>query len=103
MNYIQLPVNKIIMEEQHGFRPVCSTTTCNLIVSNFIHKSFQAGYQVDVVYTDFNKAFDSVNHCILIKILEKLRFDELLLTQCKSQIKLDWMSIVQQAIETNYY
>lgn len=49
LNYIQPPVNKIIMEEQHSFRPARSTITCNLVFNNFIHESFQVGYQVYVV------------------------------------------------------
>lgn len=30
------------------------------------------GFQVDAIYTDFTKAFDSVNHVILIEKLKKL-------------------------------
>lgn len=48
------------MEEQHGFRPGYSTTTCNLVFTNSLYESFQVGALVDVVYTDFKKAFDSV-------------------------------------------
>jgi len=59
------------MEEQLGFRPDRSTTTCYLVFTKFVYESFQKGAQVGVVYTDFKKAFDSVNHCILIKILVK--------------------------------
>lgn len=38
LNSIQPPVNKIFMEEQHGFRPGRSTLTCNLVFNNFIHE-----------------------------------------------------------------
>lgn len=68
------------MKKQHGFHPSRSTTTCNLVFSNFFDESFKLGSQIDVVYTDFNKAFDSMNHSILIKILEKSVFDKPLLT-----------------------
>jgi len=58
---IQRPVNNILMEEQHGFRPGRSTTTNNILFNNFVFESFQQRLQVDVVYTGFNKAFDLVD------------------------------------------
>jgi len=73
---IQRPVNNILMENQHGFRLVCSTKTCNLSFNNFVFESFQQRLQVDVVYTDFNKAFDLVNHKVLIKILRSYGLGE---------------------------
>jgi len=77
---IQRPVNNILMEEQHGFHPGRSTTTCPLLFNNFVFKSFQQRLQVDVVYNDFNKAFDLVNHKVLIKILRSDGFGETLLS-----------------------
>lgn len=68
------------MKKQHGFHPSRSTTTYNLVFSNFFDESFKLGSQIDVVYTDFNKAFDSMNHSILIKILEKSVFGKPLFT-----------------------
>ena len=38
--------------------------------TNFANNVIESGYQLDVVYTDFQKAFDRVNHRIL---LNKLR------------------------------
>jgi len=38
---IQRPINNILMENQHGFRLVCSTKTCNLLFNNFVFESFQ--------------------------------------------------------------
>lgn len=68
------------MKELRGFRPGHSTTTCNLVFNNLVHESLQVRSQVYIVYTDFNKTFDSVNCCVLINILEKSGFDESLLT-----------------------
>jgi len=96
LNYIQPQDNRIIMEKQHGFRSGHSTTNCNIIFSNFVHESLQVGTQVDVVYTDFNKAFDSVNHCDVVKILEKSGFGEPLLTWFKSYIdnRQQWVNVL---------
>ncbi|CAI6358849.1 unnamed protein product [Macrosiphum euphorbiae] len=52
--------NNIIMEEQHGFRPGRSTITNSLIFHNYCFNAFQHHSQVDVIYTDFNKAFDTI-------------------------------------------
>lgn len=59
LNAIQLSINNIIVEELHGFRPKCLTTTCNLVFSNYKYVFFQNWSQVNVIYTDFNKALDS--------------------------------------------
>ena len=32
-----------------------------------IFDGFSVGLQTDVTYTDFSKAFDRVNHCLLLK------------------------------------
>jgi len=61
----------IVNEDQHGFIKGKSTTTNLLIFQAFILDAFATGCQVDVIYTDFSKAFDKVNHSYLF---EKLFF-----------------------------
>jgi hypothetical protein len=67
-------VCKLIISQQHGFLSGRSVST-NLV--SFLTKVLnwmEDGFQVDTVYTDFSKAFDKVNHEILIKKLAKLGF-----------------------------
>jgi len=45
---------------------------CNLVFNNYIYESFQCRVQVNIMYIDFQKAFDSVNHKVLIHILKDL-------------------------------
>jgi len=45
---IQPPINRILMEEQHGFRPGHSTITCNLVFHNYVYQSFNLRSQVNV-------------------------------------------------------
>jgi len=83
---IQPSVNSSLIEEQHGFRPGRSAVTCNLVFSLFIFDSFAQNAQVDTIYTDFIKAFDQVNHNILIKILSNFGFGEPILSWFSSYL-----------------
>lgn len=58
---IYFPIKSVIIPEQHGFVSGRSTTTNLLILEEYILNAFGEGLQVDVVYTDFSKAFDRVN------------------------------------------
>lgn len=55
-----------IIPEQRGFLPKRSVGTNVLIYTNFCFKATDHRMQVDRVYTDFSKAFDKINHNILI-------------------------------------
>ena len=62
-------MNNIIIDQQHGFTKEKSTITDLTIFKN--SEALDRGEQVDVVYTDFFKALDRVNHAIL---LDKLKY-----------------------------
>ena len=48
-------------------------TITNLVCfTKYVLDSTEAGYQVDVIYTDFSKVFDKVDHNILIGKLSNL-------------------------------
>ena len=64
-------VNKNISQNQHGFMVGRSTVSNLILKTQFIADCFERGRQVDVVYTDISKAFDSVNHVLIIKKLSK--------------------------------
>ena len=66
----------ILNSNQHGFLPAKSCTTQMIPFIESIALAMNEGYRTDVVYFDFAKAFDAVNHDI---ILEKL----------KNQFKID--------------
>jgi hypothetical protein len=50
-----------------NYRPMpCKSTTSNLLVfQNNVLQAFRSSVQVDVIYTDFSKAFDKVDHIAL--------------------------------------
>jgi hypothetical protein len=55
----------------HGFVGGLSTVTNLCTITEFLSAALDDRRQVDVVYTDFSSAFDSIDHDILIK---KTRF-----------------------------
>lgn len=55
-----------IVPNQHGFMSNRSTGTNLMEFSYFCQTGMRNGNQIDVLYTDFAKAFDRVNHKILI-------------------------------------
>ncbi|XP_017477309.1 PREDICTED: uncharacterized protein LOC108367226, partial [Rhagoletis zephyria] len=59
-------LGKAIVECQHGFFPGRSTSTNLALVTNNIVHAFETHAQLDVIYTDFSKAFDKVDHSILL-------------------------------------
>ena len=62
-------VRPYISQNQHGFLPGKSTTTNLITITQFICEHLDANSQVDVVYTDFSSAFDTVDHGILLRKL----------------------------------
>jgi len=80
------PINNILDNSQHSFRAKRSFLTCNLSLQNFILNAFKDSCQADVIYTDFAKAFDHVDHELLIIILGKLEFSQPLISWFKSYL-----------------
>lgn len=65
-------VAKSIPTEQHGFMKARSTTTNLGVFIDHVSNAMDGGSQVDVIYTDFEKAFDRVDHIILLRKLCEL-------------------------------
>ena len=61
----------VISEEQHGFLKGRSTTTNLALFVSGIVKKLESGKQVDALYLDFSKAFDSLSHMLLAEKLSK--------------------------------
>ena len=69
---LNINLNKLIIEEQHGFRRNRSTTSNLFILRHFITEKIDRNSQLDFIYLDLAKAFDTVNHNILIQKLSNL-------------------------------
>lgn len=64
-------VQHLICSEQHGFSKNKSTISNLAEYVNFLATHIANGGQIDTIYTDFAKAFDKVNHKILMNKLEQ--------------------------------
>lgn len=70
-NSLRPKVSSKISESQHGFMKKRSTVTNLVDFVQYTSTALDSQGQVDVVYTDFAKAFDSVNHSQLVRKLSK--------------------------------
>ena len=80
-------VRPVLSTKQHGFLPGRS---CASNLGTMLHSAWSnvsAGSQTDVIYTDYSSAFQSVNHKLLIKKLEKsYHIADKALAWCKSYL-----------------
>lgn len=79
-------MGNLICNQQHGFRAGKSTLTNLLEYTDFLSKNIVNGGQVDTVYTDLAKAFDKVDHKILIAQLHNIGINPCLLAWIFSYI-----------------
>ena len=64
-------VEPLINTHQHGFMTAKSCTTQLLSVYDTVGKHLDEGKQIDMIFIDFSKEFDSVNLNLLIHKLQK--------------------------------
>lgn len=65
-------IKHIISPSQHGFFKSRSVETNMVTFIDYLLNSMDRNTQVDVVYTDFSKAFDKINHNLLLKKLHRV-------------------------------
>lgn len=65
-----LETRNIFSPSQHGFRKDHSTSTALLSFLDYVYRSLDLGHKVVAIYVDLSKAFDCVDHDILLSKLE---------------------------------
>ena len=85
--------NNIIYNLQYGFRSKHSTQHAILDIVNNIHNCMDSGKYTCGIFIDLKKAFDTVNHSILLAKLENYGIRGLINIWFKSYLTDRWQSI----------
>lgn len=68
--------NKLLYKVQLGFRSGFSTDTCLIHLTDFIRMDMGKGHVVGMVLLDLQKAFEIVDHAILLMKLRSAGLDD---------------------------
>ena len=88
--------NKLFYTSQHGFRGRHSTETATLELTNNIIKDLDSNNNPACVYMDLSKAFDTINHNILLGKLKNYGLDDISL-----QLMTSYLSLRKQYVTFN--
>ena len=101
-----LDKNDITYKCQSGFRKFFSTDSCLSYLNNKIATGFESGLYTGMILIDLQKAFDTVNHDILLKNMEFIGFSEGTTKWFKSYLSNRnskfILRILSQNLETSY-
>ena len=70
-----LETNNFLSEHQFGFRSERSTTTASLYFTEHIRHALDLSQITGAIFIDFKKAFDTVNHQLLLNKLQSFNLD----------------------------
>lgn len=82
-----------ICPQQHGFASNKSTGSNLIEYTSYISEALDRNYEVHSIYTDFSKAFDTVDHCILLKKLQNIGINSKLLKWFQSYLSNRSLSV----------
>jgi hypothetical protein len=87
-------VNNVFVEEQFGFSPTTSTDKASYSLINAILNVMNERKVVGSIFCDLQKAFDCVNHNILLTKLEFYRVTETTLKLIKSHLEGRYQKVI---------
>lgn len=101
--------NELLNKSQHGFLPNKSTETAILDFTKNVLEGLENGDKVTGVFLDLSKAFDSVDHTVLIDKLaalgvknNALNWFKSYLSNRKQSVAIDYFNATNSTIETCY-
>ena len=83
--YAYLTVNKLLSKYQSGFRPLHSTLTALIDITDNWYLNIDDGLTNAILFIDLKKAFDTIDHEILLSKLELYGFKGTSLNLCSSE------------------
>ena len=100
--YEYLTDNNLLPVSQHGFRPMHSTLTALLEVTNNWYLNIDDGLLNSVLFLDFKKASDTVDHSILLKKLQLYGLDSHAVQWFKSYLSNRFQSTLVNGILSDF-
>lgn len=85
-NHLSTLTSHLLVHNQHGFTKGKSTLTNLMEYVDYLSNNMMNGGQIDAIYMDLAKAFDRIDHCILLKKLSDLQLDPCLIILIKSYL-----------------
>ncbi|CAH0558572.1 unnamed protein product [Brassicogethes aeneus] len=76
----------ILSPHQHGFFERRSTLSNLTVFTQYVAEGIDNRDQIDVIYTDFKKAFDQIDHFVLMSKLEQIGFSNNLIKLFESYL-----------------
>ena len=95
-------VSPFLTEWQHGFVKGRSCETQLILIHHQWATALDKGRQVDVVFLDFSKAFDKVNHAVLFQKLCNFGISGSLLQWCESYLSNRRQRVVLDGISSSW-
>ena len=101
--YLTWHIKPVISDSQHGFIKNRSTSTNLISFVEDIALSLDSNKQVDCIYTDLTKAFDVVNHKLLLSKLYKYGVHGKVLRLLESYLQNRQMNVVLGGYESRTF
>ena len=96
--YTYLQENNLLSNLQSGFRPLHSTTTSLIDMTNRVLHNMDRGLLTGMAFLDLSKAFDTLDHHLMIKKLSSLGFSNSALVWMDAYLTNRTQSIVSNGV-----